>query len=139
MIGIYKITNPIGEVYIGQSKNIKKRFLTYINNNGCSPKIYNSILDYGFENHTFEILSKCTDSDLKHLEAFFIKKYDSCNNGLNSYSLIKNLPKNNINPIEENIILKANRISIGKIEVKEIQVNNFINQLQSEAEKSLKK
>jgi predicted GIY-YIG superfamily endonuclease len=29
MIGIYKITNPEKEVYIGQSTDIEKRFKTY--------------------------------------------------------------------------------------------------------------
>ena len=31
MIGIYKITNPIGEIYIGKSINIEKRKAYYIN------------------------------------------------------------------------------------------------------------
>ena len=38
MIGIYKITNPIGQVYIGQSKDIKKRF-TYYTNKSCKKTI----------------------------------------------------------------------------------------------------
>jgi len=31
MIGIYKITNPEGKIYIGLSKNIEKRFKNHKN------------------------------------------------------------------------------------------------------------
>lgn len=57
MIGIYKITSPSGHVYIGQSKNIHKRWKAYKN---CfcktQPAIYNSILKYGPDAHIFEII-----------------------------------------------------------------------------------
>ena len=57
MIGIYKITNPKGEVYIGQSTNIQKRFLMHRNSeeNGKS-KCSKSFFEYGFNNHKFEII-----------------------------------------------------------------------------------
>ncbi len=29
MIGIYKITSPTGRIYIGQSTNMEKRFVSY--------------------------------------------------------------------------------------------------------------
>jgi len=59
MIGIYKITNPKGKIYIGQSINIKRRFNEYKRLN-CSqqPKIYNSLLKYGSDNHKFEIIEE---------------------------------------------------------------------------------
>lgn len=31
MVGIYKITSPTNKIYIGQSKNIRKRFNNYQN------------------------------------------------------------------------------------------------------------
>ena len=51
MIGIYKITSPSGKIYIGQSKDIEKRFKAY-KNLKCKgqPYIYRSLLKYGSGN-----------------------------------------------------------------------------------------
>ena len=48
--GIYKITNPNGKVYIGQSIDIDKRWNKYKVKN-CKPQIrlYNSLNKYGGE------------------------------------------------------------------------------------------
>lgn len=83
MIGIYKITNPKGSIYIGQSVNIEKRKKYYINGH-CKgqQKIYASISKYGFENHTFEILQECLKEELNDLEVYYIEKYNSFNNPL---------------------------------------------------------
>jgi group I intron endonuclease len=72
MIGIYKITSPTERVYIGQSINIesRKKYYTYINNNG-QPKLYNSLLKYGFDNHTFEIIEECTIEQLNERETYY--------------------------------------------------------------------
>jgi len=59
MIGIYKIINPFGKIYIGQSVNIEKRFKTYkaLSKNVIGQtKLYRSLKKYGAENHKFEIL-----------------------------------------------------------------------------------
>ena len=57
MVGIYKITNPSGKIYIGQSVNIDNRISSY-KNLKCKnqTKLYRSLLKYTFENHIFEIL-----------------------------------------------------------------------------------
>ena len=59
MIVIYRIISPSGRVYIGQSKNYKKRIAAY-KNMGSSVKnqrlLYASFLKYGCENHFFKIL-----------------------------------------------------------------------------------
>ena len=83
--GIYKITNPKGEVYIGCSKNIHIRWLNYKNGSKTQnqPKIHQSFETYGFENHTFEILENIEDLLIQR-EKYWIEFYDSCNNGLNS-------------------------------------------------------
>ena len=73
MIGIYKITSPSGKVYVGQSINIDKRKVDY-NQNGClknQPKIYKSILKYGWENHKHEILEECTIEQLNEREVYY--------------------------------------------------------------------
>lgn len=67
IIGIYKITNPIGEVYIGQSTNILKRFYSHKLNYGGS-KLKESIKKYGFENHTFELKEECPKTALLQRE-----------------------------------------------------------------------
>ena len=57
MIGIYKITNSKGAIYIGQAVNIERRKKDY-SRAGCKSqrKIYNSIKKYGWKDHTFEVL-----------------------------------------------------------------------------------
>lgn len=83
---IYKITNPIGEMYIGQTINWERRYKEY---QKLKPpkqiKVYNSFVKHGFENHTFEILMENIPKEsLNQMEVKFIKEYDSCNKGLNT-------------------------------------------------------
>jgi group I intron endonuclease len=84
MTGIYKITNPNGKVYIGQSVNAKKRILNY-KRLDCKeqPKIYNSLKKYGIQNHTFEIIHICNIEELNNLERYYQELYDVIKNGLN--------------------------------------------------------
>lgn len=57
MIGIYKITNPKNNTYIGQSWALEKRIRNYSTNpSKKQPKLYNSIQKYGWNSHTFEII-----------------------------------------------------------------------------------
>lgn len=85
-IGIYKIISPNGNIYIGQSSNIKKRFNSY-KNLKCKLqfKLYNSFIKYGVENHKFEIICECEKIKLDYLEKFYIKKFNTFNtkHGLN--------------------------------------------------------
>ncbi len=76
MIGIYKITNPNGESYIGQTTNWKNRQGFY-KNLICKkqPKIYASLLEYGIENHTYELIEECYLSKLDAREAFHKRKF----------------------------------------------------------------
>ncbi len=52
IVGIYKITNPKGKVYIGQSVNIKKRWGDYKCLHNCKEQkmLYNSFIKYGVNN-----------------------------------------------------------------------------------------
>jgi len=83
MIGIYKITNPTGKVYIGQSWNINKRKVFY-SNLLCKRqvKIYNSLKKYGWENHKFEIVHELpfdiTQIILDTYEILYLQKYNEC-------------------------------------------------------------
>jgi group I intron endonuclease len=84
--GIYKLINPTGKVYIGESGNIDKRWSSY----ACldvkkQPKLYDSLLNYGWENHQKEKLEFIDDPEIrKQREVQYIELYDSYNNGLNS-------------------------------------------------------
>ena len=89
MIGIYKITNPKGKIYIGQSVNIEKRWNRYKNliPKDCigQPLIYRSLIKYGVKNHIFEIIELCNKEELNKLESYYIALYNSFNSkcGLN--------------------------------------------------------
>lgn len=82
--GIYKILNPNGLIYIGQSTNIDNRLLNYkTDNKTYNSPIRQSMRRHGFNNHVFEILHECEISMLDQMEKYYINLYDSFNNGLN--------------------------------------------------------
>jgi len=76
MIGIYKITNPKGAVYIGQSKNIDNRWKDYFKLR-CKKqqRIFNSLNKYGVDNHTFEVIEECDKIELLMCEKEWINYY----------------------------------------------------------------
>lgn len=75
MIGIYKITNPKGKVYIGQSVRLNYRKKQYKNLSVTKqPKIYNSLKKYGFDSHTFEVIEECSIDQLDEREIYW-KQY----------------------------------------------------------------
>jgi group I intron endonuclease len=84
LVGIYKITSPSNKVYIGQSVNILNRKASY-KRQDCKKqaKLYMSLLKYGFDKHSFDILCLCDKSELNEKEKSYILEYDSFLNGLN--------------------------------------------------------
>lgn len=84
--GIYKITNTINnKSYIGKSKNILMRIKNHIEN--CSNmELLNDIIKYGIENFTFQILELYRNGKLNKSEYYYIKLYDTINNGYNVYN-----------------------------------------------------
>lgn len=85
MIGIYKITSPSGKIYIGQSKDIEKRFIRYkFLHCKRQPRLYNSFNKYGTNNHIFEIIEECLFENLNTRERYYQEFYDVIGeNGLN--------------------------------------------------------
>lgn len=79
MIGIYKITSPSGKVYIGQAVNIERRKKQYIKpnsyKNSIGPKLYNSLVKYGWEAHKHELIEECSLKQLNKKETFYKKKF----------------------------------------------------------------
>ena len=85
MIGIYKITNPKGKTYIGQSTDIENRiYKGHKYGVGSGKKLKNSLSKYGFENHKIKILEECSIEDLTKRETYWILQYNSYKKGLNS-------------------------------------------------------
>lgn len=85
MIGIYKIISPSGRIYIGQSRDIDRRFTQY-KRLECKkqPRLYNSFIKYNINNHIFEIIEECSFEDLNIRERYYQDLYDVTNiNGLN--------------------------------------------------------
>lgn len=85
MVGIYKITNPKGKIYVGKSKNIPQRFSSYLKLQHCKQqvKLYNSLRKYGSENHIFEILEECDISVIDEQEIYWISFFKCVELGLN--------------------------------------------------------
>lgn len=88
MITIYKITNPKGKIYIGQTKDYRKRLNLYrILHCKSQQKLYNSLKKYGFNNHQFEIIEEVSNNISDEREKYWIN-YFQCywkdkNKGLN--------------------------------------------------------
>jgi len=72
MIGIYKITNPFNQSYIGQSVDIEKRFRSHKKGLNSNFHLQLSFRKHGIENHTFEVLEICDKEELFTKEKHFI-------------------------------------------------------------------
>lgn len=82
---IYKHTSPVGKSYIGQTINIEKRWkpMKYME---CK-KFFYAIVCYGWNNFTHEILCECnSQKKADEAEVYYIKKYNSIDDGYNSIS-----------------------------------------------------
>ena len=83
---IYKITNPKGLVYIGQTKDLKNRIKFYrLGHCRKQFKVMRSINKYGWESHTLQIIHEIEfdKKELNRLEILEVSRYDSYKNGLN--------------------------------------------------------
>ena len=79
MVGIYKITSPTDKVYIGQSWDLEKRVKCYKGLHcKCQIKLYNSLVKYGWEEHTFEVTHQLnkenTQLEMNYWETFYWQK-----------------------------------------------------------------
>jgi len=92
MVGIYKIENTIThQLYIGQSSNIEKRWSTHKSraaDHNFNTKLYRAIREYGIENFEFSVVCKCAKKYLDAYEDFYIKRYNTIENGYNEVKVI---------------------------------------------------
>jgi len=88
MIGIYAIRNKInGKVYIGQSRNIQKRFKQHLDalerGRHHSKKLQKDFDELGPDKFALEFLELCSSEHLDQKETEWIMKFDSIKNGYN--------------------------------------------------------
>ena len=140
---IYKITNKInGKSYIGQTiQNVKERFYQHCATK-CSQAILNmtihkAINKYDKSNFTIEVIEEVESTNLNDRERYWIRYYDSYNNGYNSteggqdgIKLFKNLDTESI--IREYKSGKSLReigrlFNVDKQTIKDLLVRNNIN------------
>ena len=140
---IYKITNTInGKFYIGQTiQNVKERFYQHCATK-CSKAVSNmaihrAIKKYGKSNFTVEVIEEIDSANLNDRERYWIRYYDSYNNGYNSteggqdgIKLFKNLDTESI--VREYKSGKSLReigrlFNVDKQTIKDLLVRNNIN------------
>lgn len=112
MVGIYKITSPIGLIYIGQSINIPSRWRGYkINKAPQQPKLKASFLEHGVDNHIFELVCECDIKELNVIEQYYIDFFNSEKIGLNCTRQLQPIRKSKEQrDIEWKIYLEKQRI-----------------------------
>ena len=140
---IYKITNTINsKSYIGQTiQNVKERFYQHCATK-CSKAVSNmaihrAIKKYGKSNFTVEVIEEIDSANLNDRERYWIRYYDSYNNGYNSteggqdgIKLFKNLDTESI--VREYKSGKSLReigrlFNVDKQTIKDLLVRNNIN------------
>lgn len=84
MVGIYKITNKInGKSYIGQSIHIEQRWQEHLYKNTHCSLIKYAFHKYGVDNFIFEVLEECKQEELNEKEQYWIKYFNTFENGYN--------------------------------------------------------
>jgi group I intron endonuclease len=91
--GIYQILNiATGKCYVGKSRNLDSRrydhFHDLKSNNHHSIKLQRAWNKYGPDVWEWNILQECEESQLTWLEAFWMAKLNSVNNGYNVERLV---------------------------------------------------
>ena len=94
MIGIYMFINKkTKEVYVGQSIDIQRRYKEHLKSQDTT-LFHSALRKYGIENFDFKVVEECLESELNEKECYWIKFYNSFQNGYNMTqggSGIKNL------------------------------------------------
>lgn len=129
MIGIYKIENLVnGKIYIGQSRDIKKRWSEHrkisenLSENYRKSYIHNAIKKYGIENFSFSVLEQCSLENLDKEEIKWIAYYHSYINDpeCNGYNLTiggQGTQKISSEDIKDIVNLWEQGLTIGEIKV----------------------
>lgn len=88
MAYIYKITNiKTDQVYIGSTTNYKQRERDHkcnFKNKRKKSKLYQAMERYGYENFKMELIEEVERDKMLERETYYIKKYNSVENGYNT-------------------------------------------------------
>ena len=88
MAYIYKITNQIsGKSYVGKTlQSVHQRWKGHCSDKNRYPErpLYRAMNKYGIENFTIEEVEKCSDSEARDKECYWINFYDTYKNGYNA-------------------------------------------------------
>lgn len=129
MYYIYAHIVPNGKMYVGMTKNTKKRWGAQ-KYKGCS-KFYKAILEYGWKNIEHVILETTNDIiEARGLEKEYILKYNTIDNGYNIFNDIRKEVRKSVRktplPIYQQYSLDGNFIReyVGN---KELRKYGFIN------------
>ncbi len=126
MIGIYKITNKInGHCYIGQSRNIDKRWRDHKiashnkNDKGYNYPLYQAFRKYGIDNFSFEVIEECSINLLNEKEHYWIKHYSPIYNQTNGGDYQVNKSKLSYEDVEKiyKILLDETQNDINYVQI----------------------
>lgn len=95
-VGIYTLTFGDCLTYVGQSRNINRRFYEHIrdlDNHKHTEKIMHAYTLYGYP--ILSIVCLCSEENLEIYEDIFIKYYNSSIVGINTLASSKDIPKPN--------------------------------------------
>lgn len=116
---IYKLQFLNNKIYIGQTKNLKRRLYNYIGKSETKGHLVKkAILKYGLSNVELEIVKICdNEEDLNNSEIYYISFYDSCNL-LKGYNLA--LGGNSNKPSSQTLIKKiksSKKVKVGQYDL----------------------
>lgn len=117
---IYKLTFSNKKIYIGQTKNLKRRLYSYLNkNNNNNHFVKKAIIKHGLSNVDIEIIKICDNiTNLNESEIFYISFYNSTKSE-KGYNL--SLGGNNFGVCNQTVLKKIN--SSKKIKVAQYDLN----------------
>lgn len=76
--GIYKITNPNNQVYIGQTTNLRRRLTMYMklySTIQAQGRIFESLTKHGPKQHKYEVIEFCSVYELDAQEVYHKKEH----------------------------------------------------------------
>ena len=117
MATIYKIENPIGEVYIGSTNrdeiSTRKAEHKYSWKKGRESKLYDSFTTHGFDSHSFYVIGNAPTDDIRELEHFVIEELNPSLNIVKQYNATHTGQVWITNGVEERFVFKDAQLPDG--------------------------
>lgn len=140
IITIYKITSPTNKIYIGQTRDYKRRCYAYRGDGPKSQKkLYFSLKKYGLENHKFEIVhelpSDVSQEILDNYEILYFNQYRSCGFEMMNLKECGKSGKHSLETIQKFRNFRHNEESKKKMSIKKIGSKNAKGSIRSQKQK----